>query len=141
ERTVAPGTDTPFELDGTTEAVVSSLALWCAEHGLLSLSDRVGVYAPSSPDAGATLLQLMSHTTAGPGGLTFSYRPDRLAPLAAAVAKCTEPTLRSGVGNRLNQFQMIDSVPGSDIVQLTPPQEQFTANQLADYSPHLRPRP
>src|SRR5262249_57474118 len=36
------------------------------------------------------------------------------------------------------QFQMIDSVPGSDIVQLTPPQEQFTAKQLADYAAVLR---
>src|SRR5262249_48947368 len=105
ERNVATRTDTPFELDGTTEAVVASVAMWCSEHGLLSLSDRVAAYAPSSPDAGATLLQVMSHTTAGPGGLTFSYRPDRLAPLAAAVAKCTDPSLRRGVGNLLNQLQ------------------------------------
>jgi len=138
ERNVATRTDTPFELDGTTEAVVASVAMWCSEHGLLSLSDRVAAYAPSSPDAGATLLQVMSHTTAGPGGLTFSYRPDRLAPLAAAVAKCTDPSLRRGVGNLLNQLQMIDSVPGSDIVQLTPPQEQFTAKALADYADALR---
>src|SRR5262249_1557776 len=125
-------------LDGTTEAVVSSLALWCAEHGLLSLSDRVGVYAPSSPDAGATLLQLLSHTSAGPGGLTFSYRPDRLAPLAAAVGKCTDPRARAGIGNLLNRLTMIDSVPGSDVVQLIPPQEQFTAKALADYADVLK---
>src|SRR5262245_40041482 len=53
DRNSAARADTPFELDGTTEAIVSSLALWCAEHGRLSLNDRVGVYAPSSPDAGA----------------------------------------------------------------------------------------
>jgi CubicO group peptidase (beta-lactamase class C family) len=138
DRNVATRTDTPFQLDGLTETVTASLAMWCAEHGLLSLNDRVATYAPSSPDAGATLLQLLSHTSAGPRGLTFSYRPDRLAPLAAAVGKCTESTLRWGVGNLLHQLTMIDSVPGSDIVQLTAPQEQFTADRLASYADTLR---
>jgi len=138
DRNIATRTDTPFQLDGTTEAVVSSLALWCAEQGWLSLNDRVASYAPTSPDAGATLLQLMSHTTAGPRGLTFSYRPDRLAPLAVAVGKCTDPTMRSGVRNLLNKLSMIDSVPGSDVVQLTPPQEQFTAKDLTAYADTLQ---
>jgi CubicO group peptidase (beta-lactamase class C family) len=138
DRNIATRTDTPFQLDGTTESVTASLAMWCAEHGLLSLQDRVAVYAPSSPDAGATLLQLMSHTSPGSRGLTFSYRPDRLAPLAAAVAKCTEPSFRFGVANVLDRLSMIDSVPGSDIVQLAAPQEQFTAPWLVRYGDALR---
>jgi CubicO group peptidase (beta-lactamase class C family) len=138
ERNVAVRTDTPFQLDGTTQIFVAALALRCAQDGRLNLDDRVAEYAPSSPDAGATIRQLLTHTTPGPSGLTFSYRPDRLAPVAAAVSKCTESTFRWGVGHVLEQLTMIDAIPGTDVVNLTAPQEQFTASALTRYSDALR---
>ena len=77
ERNIAVRIDTPFQLDDTTQAIVAAMALRCASDGLLSLDDPVGNFAPSSPDPGATLRQLLTHTTAGPNGLTFSYDPER----------------------------------------------------------------
>src|SRR5262249_56013918 len=56
----------------------------------------------------------------------------------AGGGKGRDPTLRGGIGNLLNRLTMIDSVPGSDVVQLIPPQEQFTAKALADYADVLR---
>src|SRR4051812_4840970 len=80
ERNIPVRIFTPFQLDGTTQAIVASLAIRCASDGYLSLDDTVGKFAPASPDARATIRQLLTHTTAGANGLTFTYRAERLAP-------------------------------------------------------------
>jgi CubicO group peptidase (beta-lactamase class C family) len=134
DRIIAARLNTPFELDGVTEAIAASLVLRCAANGLLSLDDRVGKFVPSSPDAGATLAELLSHTSGAPGAPNFSYRPERLAPIAAAIAACTETTYRSAVAAFLDQLAMVDSVPASDIVGLTAPAEGFTAPTLQRYA-------
>lgn len=138
ESNIAARLDTPFQLDGTTQTIVASLAVRCASDGWLSLDDPVGKFAPSSPDASATIRQLLTHTTAGVNGLTFSYRPERLAPVAAAIASCTDSTFRWGVSALFDRMAMIDSVPGSDVVRLTAPAEAFTASVLQHYSDVLR---
>src|SRR3954471_1268379 len=80
ERNVQTRLDTPFQLDGTTQAFVASLAVRCASDGWLSLDDPVSRFDPKSPDAHATLRQLLTHTSFGPNGLEFAYRPERLPP-------------------------------------------------------------
>lgn len=131
--------DTPFQLDGTTEAIVGSMAIRCAADGYLSLDDRVGKFEPSSPDAGATIRQLLTHTSAGANGaLTFAYRPERLTPVAAALANCTDSSFRWGVSYFLEKSSMFDSVPGADVARLTAPAEAFTALQLQRYSDVVR---
>jgi CubicO group peptidase (beta-lactamase class C family) len=135
ERNIATRLDTPFQLDGTTQTIVGTLAVRCAWSGWLSLEDRVSKFAPTSPDASATIGQLLTHTTAGPNGLTFSYRPTRLAPVAAAIAGCTDSTFRWGVAALAEQkMVMFDSVPGADTAKLTAPAEAFTASALQRYS-------
>jgi CubicO group peptidase (beta-lactamase class C family) len=134
ERNIAARADTPFQLDGTTQAIVASLAVRCASDGWLWLDDPVSKFAPSSSDAGATIRQLLTHTTAGVNGLTFSYRPERLAPVAAAIAGCTDSTFRWGMSALFDRMAMIDSVPGSDVVRLTAPAEAFTGSTLQHYS-------
>src|ERR1700712_5149307 len=64
ERNVATRVDTPFQLDGTTQAIVGSLAVRCASDGWLPLDAPVSKFAPTSPDASATIAQLLTHTTA-----------------------------------------------------------------------------
>ena len=134
ERNIATRLDTLFHLDDTTQTIVASLVLRCASDGLLSLDDPVGKFAPSSPDAGATIRQLLTHTTAGGNGLIYSYRPERLAPIAAAIAGCKDSTLRLGVAALLEQNAMFASVPGSDVVRLTAPAEGFTESALQRYA-------
>ena len=138
ERNIAARIDTPFQLDGTTQTIVASLAVRCASDGVLSLDDPAGKFVPSSSDAGATIRQLLTHTSAGVNGLTFAYRPERLAPVAAAIAGCTGSTFRSGMSALFDRMAMIDSVPGSDVVELTAPAEGFTASALQRYSDVLR---
>jgi CubicO group peptidase (beta-lactamase class C family) len=137
-RNIAARPDTPFQLDSTTQTITAALALRCASDGWLSLDDPVSKFAPSSPDAAATIRQLLTHTTAGVNGLTFSYRPERLAPVAAAVAACTDSTFRWGMSALFDRMAMVDSVPGSDVVQLTAPAEGFTVAALQRYGDVLR---
>jgi CubicO group peptidase (beta-lactamase class C family) len=138
ERNIAISLDTPFHLDGTTQAIVAARAIRCASDGLLSLDDPAGKFAPSSPDAGATIRQLLTHTTAGANGLSFSYRPERLAPIAPAIADCTDATFRSGMSALLERLVMFDSVPGSDVAMVTAPAEDFAESSLQRYTDVLR---
>jgi len=138
ERNIAVRIDTPFHLDGTTQPVISSLVMWCAFAGELSLDARVAQFAPGSADAGATLRQLLTHTNPGPRGLTFSYQPERLAPLAAAVARCMDGTFRRGAGSFLERFAMFDSLPGTDAADLVEPAEHFTSTEIGRYTDILR---
>src|SRR5476649_1353337 len=138
ERNIPARIVTPFQLDGTTQAIAASLAVRCASDGWLNLNDPVSKFAPTSPDARATIGQLLTHTTAGVNGLTFSYRLDRLAPVAPAIAGCTDSTFRWGMSALFDRMAMIDSVPGSDVVKLTAPAEGFTASALQRYSDTLR---
>jgi CubicO group peptidase (beta-lactamase class C family) len=138
ERNIATQLDTPFQLDGTSQTIVAALTVRFAWEGRLSLDDPVGKFAPSSPDAGATIRQLLTHTTAGASGLSFSYRPERVAPVAAAVASVTDATFRWAISAVFDRLAMIDSVPGSDVVRLTAPAEGFTASALQRYSDVLR---
>ncbi len=138
ERNIATRVDTPFQLDGTTQAFVATLAMRCAWSGWLSLDDPVSKFNAASPDAGATLRQLLTHTTLGPGGLTFSYRPERMAPVAAAVAGCTDSSFRWGVSAFYDRMAMVDSVPGVDVIKLTAPQESFIDAALQHYADVVR---
>lgn len=123
ERSIATRTDTPMHLDGLTEAFTASLVLRCAEEGRLSLENRVGEYKSSSPDANLTLRQVLMHTSGSPDSLSYSYRPDRLDILSTVVRSCTDDSFRETLANLLDRLGMSDSVPGPDVVDLTPPAE------------------
>jgi CubicO group peptidase (beta-lactamase class C family) len=134
DRNIAMRLDTPFELDGTTQAIMGSLLVRCAADGRLSLGDPVSKFAPSSPEAGAALWQFLTHTTPAGNSLTFSYRPERLGPLSGAVASCTDLPFRTGIASVLDRLAMTDSVPGSDILGGTATAEGFTASALQRYA-------
>jgi CubicO group peptidase (beta-lactamase class C family) len=139
ERNLPVRFDTPFQLDDTTQAIVGSLAMKCASEGKISLDDPVSKFMPASPEGNATIGQLLTHTSGNANNRSFSYRPERLEPIAATVAACTESTFRGGVAEQLlDQNSMSDSVPGSDVVRLAPPSEGFTAQDLDDYAGALR---
>jgi CubicO group peptidase (beta-lactamase class C family) len=134
DRNIAARYDTPFELDGTTEAIVGSLALRCASDGWLSLDDPVGAFVADSPDAALTLRQLLMHTVPGPNGPVFSYQPERLGPIANAVAGCTDSSFRFGIAGLFARMAMINSVPGADVVKLAPHADGFTVDDISHFS-------
>lgn len=109
ERNIAVRTDTPFELDGVTQAVAASLALRCVGEGSLALTDHLD---------GGTVAELLSHTSPGSNGPVFSYRPERLDPLARAIAGCQHTSYDDAVGMLLVRLAMIDAVPGIDTLAI-----------------------
>ena len=110
----ATRTDTPFHFDGLTQLVTATLVLQCVDAGRLKLDTPIGVYAPSSPDAGATVRQVLTHTSGTPGSLTFSYSTTRLDALKFVVETCKGTTFRQAFRSVLEQLGMTDSVPGPD---------------------------
>jgi CubicO group peptidase (beta-lactamase class C family) len=107
-------TDTPFHFDGLTQLVTATLVLQCVDAGRLTLDTPIGVYAPSSPDATATVQQVLTHTSGAPGSLTFNYSTTRLDALKFVVETCKGTTFRQAFRSVLEQLGMTDSVPGPD---------------------------
>ena len=133
ERAVAMRTDSPAQVDGLAELITASLVLRCTEYGSLSLSDRVGTFAPESADAAATIGQLLTHTSGSADGATFDYRPDKLQPLARAIESCSGQSFRATVAALLAQMAMMDSVPGADTFLQALPDPDIAVNDLARY--------
>jgi CubicO group peptidase (beta-lactamase class C family) len=124
ERSVQVSPITPFHLDGVTQIVTASLVLSrCVEERGLSLDE---------PVAGATLQQLLSHTSLQSNGLVFAIRPDRLNTVAPVVASCTGESFRKSVSELLKQNGMFDSVPGPDATTL-PPSDDFDQRTIDQY--------
>ena len=122
-RSIWTQSDTPFHVDGLTQVVTAAIVLRCVEEGRLSLDDRIGQFKPDSPDANATLRQVLTHTSGTSDSLVFAYRPERLAPLTIAVRQCTGDSFRETLANLLERLGMGDSVPGADVIQIAPPAE------------------
>jgi CubicO group peptidase (beta-lactamase class C family) len=125
ERSIATRLDTPFHLDGLTQVVTASMVLRCVEEGRLSLDDRIGQFDSGSPDANATIRQVLTHSSGTSDSLVFTYAPERLEPLASAVSACTGDSYRETLANLLDRLAMTDSVPGPDAIHVVPPAEGF----------------
>jgi CubicO group peptidase (beta-lactamase class C family) len=113
-RLVGTRTDTPFHLDGVTQVFAATLVLQCVEQGHLTLDTPIRTFSPNSPDANATVGQILTHTSGDASDLTFIYRPNRLDVLASVVSTCTGGSFRSAVATLLDRHAMIASVPGPD---------------------------
>jgi len=108
-------TDTPFQLNGLTELFTSAMVLACVDRGTTTLNARIGAYTPSSPDANATVGQVLSHTTGSTGNLIYNYNPARLETLKFVVEGCNGgQTFRQTLTRTLQRLGMMDSVPGPD---------------------------
>jgi CubicO group peptidase (beta-lactamase class C family) len=130
--------DTPMQLDGLTQTLTAATILRCAEDNRLSLNDPIGAFKKDAPEPGATLRQLLSHTSGAATAPVFSYRPDRLDPVASAVKTCEGNSYRETTANLLDRLAMVNSVPGPDVLTLSPPAEGIpTSNERARYAATL----
>lgn len=115
--------DTPVHLDGLTQTLTAATILRCAEDNRLLLDDTLGNFAKGLPDPGATIRQVLSHTSGPALAPTFTYRPERINTLAPAVKACEGDSYRETIANLLDRLAMTNSVPGMDILALEPPAE------------------
>jgi CubicO group peptidase (beta-lactamase class C family) len=134
ERAIPVRPDTPFHVNGLTQALTASMVLRCAEEGRLGLDQRVATFDKSSAEPDATIAHLLTHTSVGPDGLAFTYSLERLAPLWRAVRACTNDSYRETLADLLDRLAMRDAVPGPDAVRLPPGAEgQFEPATVERY--------
>ncbi|HET9831425.1 MAG TPA: serine hydrolase domain-containing protein [Vicinamibacterales bacterium] len=107
-------TDTPFHFDGLTQLVTASMVLQCADQHRLDLDSPISLYTPSSPDAGSTVAQILTHTSGAAGNLVFTYNPARLEALRFVVETCSGMTFRQAFRATIERLGMMQSVPGPD---------------------------
>jgi CubicO group peptidase (beta-lactamase class C family) len=107
-------TDTAFQFDGLTQLVTATMVLQCVDQGKIRLDTPVGQFTPSFYDAGATIQQVLSHTSGTSGNLSFNYTPQRLDALKFVVETCTGLTFRQAMKQELERVGMMASVPGPD---------------------------
>jgi CubicO group peptidase (beta-lactamase class C family) len=116
-RALATRTDTPFHLDGLTQFFAAIMVLHCVEEGRLTLNTPVRVFSPDSPDAAATVSQILTHTSGDSSDPAFLYRPGRVDALEPVISACMGVPFRVAVARLLDQQIMYDSVPGPDAVE------------------------
>jgi CubicO group peptidase (beta-lactamase class C family) len=107
-------TDTAFHFDGATQLITATMVLQCVEQGTTTFNAPIGSYSPSSPDARATVGQILTHTSGTPGNLSFSYNTARLDALMYVVQTCKAMTFRQAFRKTIEGLGMMDSVPGPD---------------------------
>lgn len=119
--------DTPYLAGDLSATLAAVLVLQCVEQRHLELDRPVGTYGVAVADPGASLRQILSHTSPDPAAEPFLYSPERYRQLTALVERCAPQPYRKTVAHRvLNRLAMRDSVPGTDI------REEALAQSLAD---------
>ncbi len=112
ERSIAALPDTPYPVGGLTETLTAALVLRCMEEGELDLDAPIRTWAPNSSDGGATVRQVLSHTSTG----SFRHDPNRFAMLTPVVDDCADAPYRQVLAEQiLRGFGMNESVPGHDM--------------------------
>jgi CubicO group peptidase (beta-lactamase class C family) len=104
--------DTPYVVADLSQTFAAVLLLQCVEQRRLLLDTSVREYGVSNAESGATLRQLLSHSSGG----VFRYDPERYGALTDAMEYCAPQPYRKSIAHRLlERLAMIDSVPGTDL--------------------------
>jgi CubicO group peptidase (beta-lactamase class C family) len=121
ERGRAATPDTPYPVASLTKTFTSVLLLQCVEEAKLNLEDPIRKYTSRLPEAGATVRDVLTHTSEQTPGQVFRYNGDRYVELTPVVEACTGQPYRVALAKRiLDPLAMRDSVPGHDLESLGP---------------------
>jgi CubicO group peptidase (beta-lactamase class C family) len=104
--------DTPYFVGGLSQSLAAVLLLQCVEQRRLELDAPVRQYGLTLPEEGATLRQVLNHSSAG---ASYRFAPERFAQLMTVMEYCAPQPYRKSVAHRLlERLAMQDSVPGAD---------------------------
>jgi CubicO group peptidase (beta-lactamase class C family) len=116
ERGIRAVPDTPYHIAGLTQIVTAALVLRCVEEGGVDLESPVSSFGMAFPEAGATVRQVLTHTTTRSPGEFFAYDPPRYDALGRVTEACSDSSFRTALAhNVLDRFGMMESVPGQDL--------------------------
>ena len=108
--------DTPYPIANLSETLAATLLLECVEQRRVALDDRASQYGISLPEQGATIRQILNHTSAATSGSGFHYDPSRFDQLTRVIEWCVPQPYRKTLAVRLlERLAMKDSVPGADV--------------------------
>jgi len=126
--------DTPYPIADLSQTFAAVLLLQCAEQRHVDLNAPARRYGASVAEPGATVRQIMSHTSAGNGD-AFRYDPERYAQLTPVVESCIPQPYRKSVAvSLLERLAMKDSVPGRDLADPSVlPEKLFSTDVLDRY--------
>ena len=111
ESRIPARSDTPYAIGDLTEAFTSFLLLQCAEQRRVDLNEPVSAYGINLPEPGATIRQVLSHTSQG----TFKYDPERFSQLTPVIEECArQPFRKTFALQMIDRLGMASSVPGRD---------------------------
>jgi CubicO group peptidase (beta-lactamase class C family) len=114
ERSIAVRTDTPFFVADMSQTLGATLLMQRVEHGDLDLDERINRWTSVVPEPGATVRQVLTHTTTG----SYSYNSDRFSALTPVIELYTREPYRLTVAREiLERLAMTESVPGYDLEQ------------------------
>jgi CubicO group peptidase (beta-lactamase class C family) len=130
ERSIQVRPDTPFPIGDLTEIFGATLLMQCIEQARFELDDPISRWAVL-PEAGATVRQVLTHTSTG----VYSYNPARFAVLTNVIDAYWDDPYRVVLAREiLDKAAMRESVPGLDL--RTPSaalRELFDDNDLERY--------
>jgi CubicO group peptidase (beta-lactamase class C family) len=128
--------DTPYLVGDLSATLAATLLLQCVEQRRLGLDDPLQRIGVTGPEPETTLRDLLTHAAPAGGRDPFLYSPDRFAHLTALMEWCAPQPYRKSVSHRiLNRLAMMDSVPGTDLadVTLTLPEGLYEDEDVARY--------
>ena len=138
ERAIAATPETPYPVGGLTQSFAAVLLGMCVERGWLNIEAPIRLWAPSFPDGGATVRQVLAH--ASEPSRTYRFDPSRFAALTTVAQSCLNKPFRVGAADTVLEYLgMAASVPGADLaVTTTEAREFFDAPRLARYGDVIR---
>ncbi len=139
ERAIVARADTPYLIGDLTQSFAAIVLGQCVERAALDINTPIRRWS-SLPEAGATIGHVLSHTSAGVPGETFSYDPGRFGTLATVAQDCSERPFRRAVAEEVfDRLAMKDSVPGRDLAAIgANDHDYFDDGKLRDYEAVLR---
>lgn len=123
--------DTPYPIGDLTQPLAAALVLRCIDRGQFHINDRIERWTSLIPERGATVGQVMRHTSAG----EFDYDPERFGALTPVIELYNGrlPFRKVLATEVLTRFSMLDSVPGHDMEQSPADVSFFAADDLNRY--------
>jgi CubicO group peptidase (beta-lactamase class C family) len=135
ERGVVAAPETPYRIASLTKTFTSMLLMRCFEQGRLDLDTPIRNYTTAITEQAATVRHVLTHTSAGTPGTTYSYDGNRFASLTPVVEACYGAPFRKALADEiLEPLAMLDTVPGQDLE--APSAEQaalFPSTTIARY--------
>jgi len=115
ERSISARADTPYLIGDLTQSFAAVVLGQCVERRGLNINARIDRWS-ALPESAATIGHVLSHTSTGTPGESFTYDPARFGTLSAVAQDCAaRPFQRAVAEDVFDLLSMRDSLPGRDL--------------------------